>query len=204
MILVLTGGLAACGGDDGGGQSEANSPGNSAPTISGNPPSQVLVGDAVDFMPTAADADGDVLTFSVENLPAWASFDRQTGRLTGVPREQDGGAYAGIRISVTDGAATTSLPPFTITVVYTANGTATLTWTPPTEKTDGSPVDLAGYRIYWGKASRNYSHSLEVGQNVVSYVVDNLTPARWYFAVTALDSNGLESDFSNEATKVVQ
>jgi len=209
-LLVVSAGLCACGGDDGGGSQAASSQPppsgttNSPPTISGNPPSQVLVGDSLDFAPTAADPDGDVLTFTIENLPAWASFDPQTGRISGVPGEQDAGAYMGIRIGVTDGAAHTSLPPFAINVVYTASGVATLTWIPPTQKTDGSSVDLAGFRIYWGKASRSYSHSREVGKNVASYVVDNLTPATWYFAVTALDSNGLESEYSNEAIKSIQ
>jgi hypothetical protein len=33
--------------------------------------------------------------------------------------------------------------------------------------------------------------------------VDNLTPATWYFAATALDSNGLESAFSNIGSKTI-
>src|SRR5690606_3813065 len=128
----LTGGLAACGGEEGETESSASADGpppaaaqppggnpppaptNSAPSIGGTPPSQVLVGDSFDFTPTAVDADGDVLTFSVQNRPAWASFDQRTGRLSGTPREQDAGAYTDIRLSVTDGAADASLSPFTI------------------------------------------------------------------------------------------
>ncbi|MFO7287825.1 MAG: putative Ig domain-containing protein [Gammaproteobacteria bacterium] len=220
VVLVVTASLGACGGDEEETQgapadertaptrppdgNPAPAPTNSAPTIGGSPPSQVLAGDSYDFTPLAADADGDVLTFSIENQPSWASFDERTGRLSGTPGEEHAGSYPGIRISVSDGLADASLPPFTITVVYTTNGTATLTWTPPTQRTDGSPLDLGGYRVYWGTSSRSYSHSKNVGKNVVTYVVDNLTPATWYFAVTALDSQGLESDFSNEAVKVVR
>src|SRR5690606_28062724 len=113
LILVVAVGLASCGGEGDESESSAQSgeppaanppsePENSAPTLSGKPPSQILVGDAVDFTPTATDADGDILTFSVQNLPAWASFDKQTGRITGTPDEADVGSYAGIRITVTD------------------------------------------------------------------------------------------------------
>ncbi len=36
------------------------------------------------------------------------------------------------------------------------------------------------------------------------YVVDNLSPATWYFAVTAYDVGGLESDRSVTASVVIQ
>ncbi len=66
-------------------------------------------------------------------------------------------SYPNIRISVSDGQLTTNLGDFTINVVATSPGTATLSWTPPTQNTDGSPLtDLAGYRVYWGTSSGNY------------------------------------------------
>ena len=33
---------------------------------------------------------------------------------------------------------------------------------------------------------------------VSSYVVENLVPGDWYFALVALDAEGLESEYSNE------
>jgi hypothetical protein len=35
-------------------------------------------------------------------------------------------------------------------------------------------------------------------------MVDNLTPATWYFTVKAYTSSGTESDASNVATKTIQ
>jgi hypothetical protein len=208
--------LASCGGDDGDGsagssepppQGGANpSPGgtNQAPTIGGTPPSQVMAGSAYDFTPTANDADGDILTFSISSRPAWADFDSATGRLSGTPAESDVGTYSQISISVSDGEATRNLSAFSIAVVTTASGSATLSWTAPSEKTDGTPVDLSGYKIYWGTSSRSYSNSATLNSpGFSSYVVDELTPATWYFAVTAVDGQGLESDYSNEATKQI-
>ena len=78
------------------------------------------------FSAAAADANGDALTFSIQNKPAWANFDGGTGRLSGTPIAGDIGSYAGIVISVTDGNATTSLPVFSISVeAPTAPPTAT-------------------------------------------------------------------------------
>ena len=86
------------------------------------------------------------------------------------------------------------------------NGTASLTWTPPTERVDGSDLssELAGYRIYYGTQSRQYSHFITVFEpGIATYLVDNLSPDTYYFAVTTLTLSGQESDYSDEATKVI-
>lgn len=54
---------------------------NTAPTISGSPASTVQQGNTYSFTPSAEDQDGDKLTFSITNKPAWASFNTATGRL---------------------------------------------------------------------------------------------------------------------------
>jgi hypothetical protein len=54
---------------------------NSPPAISGTPPTAAVVGSAYSFTPSASDADGNTLTFSITGQPAWASFNTQTGRL---------------------------------------------------------------------------------------------------------------------------
>ena len=196
--------LAGCGGGDdeaagtGGG-------GNQAPTISGAPPGSVVQGTAYSFTPTASDPDGNTLTFSVTNLPGWAAFNATTGRLSGTPTSAQVGTYSNIRISVSDGTTTTSLATFSIQVVGTATGSATLSWTPPTQNTDGSPLNnLTGYRVYWGTQQGSYSNSVTIANpGLATYVVDQLTPAQWYFVVTALSSTGTESGYSNVASKQV-
>ncbi len=83
-------------------------------------------------------------------------------------------------------------------------GEAVLTWDPPTTNTDGSPLtDLGGYRIYYGVSSGNYTQSIDVG-NVTTYQVTGLTDGvTYYFAVTAYDISGNESDYSNEVYKTI-
>ena len=65
-------------------------------------------------------------------------------------------------------------------------------------------TNLAGYRVYWGTTQGNYPNSVTVNNpGLSSYVVDQLTPATWYFVVTAVNSSGVESAHSNIATKTV-
>ncbi|MCK5859986.1 MAG: tandem-95 repeat protein [Abyssibacter sp.] len=87
-------------------------PVNDAPTIAGTPPTVVDAGDLYTFTPTAEDVDGDELTFTVLNLPSWASFDTSTGTLSGTPSEGDAGSYADVSIGVVDPQQASALLPF--------------------------------------------------------------------------------------------
>jgi hypothetical protein len=179
---------------------------NTAPTLSGSPATAVIAGQPYSFQPSAADADGNTLTFSISNRPAWATFSTSTGRLSGTPSSTNVGTYSGITISVSDGTVSTALPAFAISVAAPpATGTVTLSWTPPTTNSDGTPlVDLAGYRIVYGTASRTYTQSLTIGAPAVSSaMIEGLAQGTWYFAVKAYTAAGVESDLSNEASKTI-
>jgi hypothetical protein len=94
----------------------APAPKNSAPLIQGSPPTAVTVSSSYDFRPTATDADGDAVSFTIANKPAWAAFDPATGRLSGSPAAADVGIHANIQLTVSDGKASSALPVFSITV----------------------------------------------------------------------------------------
>ncbi|QYZ65874.1 MAG: hypothetical protein HPY30_07675 [Gammaproteobacteria bacterium (ex Lamellibrachia satsuma)] len=89
---------------------------NQAPVISGSPASSVAEGSAYSFTPSASDPDGDNLTFSIVNKPAWASFNTASGQLSGTPGTGTAGSYSNIGISVSDGAERATLNAFQITV----------------------------------------------------------------------------------------
>jgi hypothetical protein len=180
-------------------------PTNRAPTISGAPASSITTGQTYSFQPTASDPDGQTLTFSITNRPAWAAFDSSTGRLTGTPSSAQTGTFAGITIRVTDGTASASLPAFSITVSAPQTGTATLRWTPPTQNEDGTPiVNLSGYRVYYGTSTSNLNQVVTIpNASITSAVIENLTPATWYFALKAYNSANVESSFSNIASKTI-
>ena len=82
--------------------------------------------------------------------------------------------------------------------------TAALSWTAPTQNVDGSALtNLAGYKVYWGTASRTYSSSANVSGAGTTTFTTNLAPGTWYFAVSAVDSTGAESAKTNEVSKTV-
>jgi hypothetical protein len=178
---------------------------NSPPTISGSPAAAVLVGDVYSFTPTATDSDGDPLTYSVSNLPRWATFDTSTGKLSGQVTLGDDGVYRNIRISVSDGNSSASLRDFSVTVTSVGLGSMTLTWNIPTENSDGTPLlDLAGFYIYYGLSWGNYSHRVRIDNPSIStYLVENLLPDTYYVTATSFNSRGVESTFSNVAVKTV-
>ena len=178
---------------------------NSAPQISGSAPTSVNVGDTYAFTPTASDPDNDNLTFSVSGLPSWASFNTSSGRISGTPQSGDVGTYSNIVITVSDGQANASLGAFSITVQAVSLGSVTLTWTAPTLNEDGTTLtDLDGYKIYWGTTPGNYPNSVTINnESVTTYVVDDLAPGTYEFVSRSFNTSGVESAFSNTATKVV-
>ncbi|HET7756980.1 MAG TPA: putative Ig domain-containing protein [Steroidobacteraceae bacterium] len=175
------------------------------PTISGTPPTAVNAGSPYSFTPTATDSSGQALAFSVQNQPAWASFNAANGALTGTPAAAQVGTYPNIVISVSDGSASASLPAFSIAVNAISSGSATLTWTAPTQSTDGSALTtLAGYKVYYGMSANALSTAVVLSNpSVTTYLVSNLSPGTWYFGVTAYTSAGTESSLSNVGTKTI-
>ena len=101
-----------------------------------------------------------------------------------------------------------SLPAYAITVSSgsTSDGSATLSWTPPTQNTNGTALtNLAGYRIYYGNSAGAMTRTVQVANPSLSrYVVENLGAATWYFTVRAYTTGGAESSSSNTATKTVR
>jgi len=178
---------------------------NSALQIGGTPAATVRQDQSFSFTPAASDPDGNQLTFSISNRPAWANFNAATGRLSGTPSPSDVGTYSGIVIGVSNGVASRSLTTFTITVTPAGTGSATLSWMPPTQNTDGSPLtNLAGYKIYWGRSPQSYANSVTLhNPGLATYVVEQLASGRWYFATTSVNSAGVESGYSNEGSKTI-
>ena len=205
MIALSAAALSGCGGGDDESAPASGTaqpppapppaPTNHAPTISGTAPAAVNAASPYSFVPTAADADGDTLAFSIQNKPAWAAFNTTTGRLSGTPAAADVGTYSNISISVSDGEASTALNAFAIAV------TASL------ERPRHAVVDRADreHGRQHAVEPRGLPHPLRHERSaltstividnasVTTFVVEDLAPATWYFAVTAVTSAGAES-----------
>ena len=81
------------------------------------------------------------------------------------------------------------------------SNSASLTWDAVTAPT------LSGYRVYFGTAPGTYLQSLGQGisvGNVTAYTIAGLASgSQYYFAVTAFDTLGVESPYSNEVLKSI-
>ena len=98
----------------------------------------MTVGQSYSFTPKATDADGNTLTYSIANRPAWASFSSTTGQLWGTPFAEHAKVWSGVVISVSDGTSKVSLPAYSLTVKPNANKSPTITGTPTAKATIGT------------------------------------------------------------------
>ncbi|HEY9051916.1 MAG TPA: fibronectin type III domain-containing protein [Gammaproteobacteria bacterium] len=88
----------------------------------------------------------------------------------------------------------------------TGTGSATLSWEAPMENTDNTNLDnLTGYIVYFGPVSGTLAYSVNVtNPNAITYIIENLrTNTQYMFAMTAINSDGVESDLSNIVTKMI-
>ena len=92
-----------------------------------------------------------------------------------------------------------------VTVNQVGFGSATLSWTPPTQNTDGSPLtDLAGYKFYWGTTPGIYPNMVMINNpGITIYVIENLEPGTYEFVATAFNAAGVESAYSGTLTKTI-
>jgi hypothetical protein len=188
---------------------KVTAPPDDPPVLSGTASATATVGSAYSFQPTARDPNGMKLTFTIWGKPAWLNFDSSTGRLYGTPTAANVGKYGPMGISATDGYYTSSLAGFSITVpsggASLPPAAVTIAWTPPTENTNGSTLtNLAGYHIYYGTSQSNLSKVVDItNPGVASYVLSDLTSGTWYFALTSVNSAGVESARSSVISTVV-
>jgi len=180
---------------------------NAPPTIVLAAVADAHVGVTFDYQPVARDPESDTLRFSAANLPAWASLDTTSGRISGTPGPNDAGVYESISITVADATHKVVTAPFSITVnpALEGSGVASLQWETPPSKVSGEPLDdLAGYRILYGRSSSDLDHSVLITDPATtSYQFSTLTSGVWYFAVVAVNSSGLEGPSTTLATKSI-
>jgi hypothetical protein len=96
------------------------------------------------------------------------------------------------------GAGGTVLQMLTVQVV----SQVAITWVPPTRNVDGSPLtDLAGYRIYVGQFSGQYTDVLPVSNAAATQHALELASGSYFVTMTAVDAAGNESGYANEIVR---
>jgi|SRR4029077_18744497 hypothetical protein len=86
------------------------------------------------------------------------------------------------------------------------SGTATLSWTPVKADTSGEALkNIAGYKIHYGTSSKAMDTVVVLkSPNQTTYVVKDLHPGTWYFAVGAYTTSGAEGALSKVASKTIK
>ncbi|MDT8366707.1 MAG: fibronectin type III domain-containing protein [bacterium] len=88
----------------------------------------------------------------------------------------------------------------------TRYGSITLAWVKPTLNTDGTTAvgQIAGYRIYYGRQSGKYSKVITIDDpDTLILTIQNLLTTQWFFAATAYNIYGNESDYSDELSSLI-
>jgi len=141
----------------------------------------------------------------VNTKPSWARFDPTTGRLYGTPGAANVGTTSNIVITANDGTASASLKAFSLTVTQIGNGSATVSWTPPTMNHDGTVLtNLAGYQIKYGTNPSALSQTIQINNpGLTTYVITNLSPGTYYFSMLTYTTAGTQSNLSSLASTTV-
>jgi hypothetical protein len=147
---------------------------------------------------------GGVVSWTVSDSAAWLSVSPASGSssstLTAAVNTSGlaAGTYNGT-ITVSATGVSSKTVAVTLTVSAPSTSSATLIWAPNTES------DLAGYKIYRATASGAYGAALAtVPAGTVTYQAMGLSASTTYFfVITAYDSAGNESLFSNEVSKLI-
>lgn len=212
IVFLFTASTVACSGGSGGSayqdvSGEGNGgAGQTGPTVTITSPDAPEIDTTDDSMDLGGSAESAAGITSV----SWKSNRGSEGSANGtvswtisdIPLEL--GANK-ITVTATDTSGQSYSDKIVINRESGGTGSVTLSWIPPTERTDGTPLDnLAGYEISFGRMSRVYDYTVTIDNpGLATYVVENLMPGSWYFAIAAYDAEGLVSDLSNEARRRV-
>ncbi len=177
--------------------------------ISGTPATTATVGEYYSFTPTVVASAGASLTYKIVNKPTWATYNATSGTLSGTPTASSVGLDRNIEIIVQSGTTQADLPKFEITVdPATADGpagTASLSWAKPVKNTDGSTLtNLAGYVILYGTNAAALNSRISVNSPSTAMEIDSLSPGKWYFQVAAVNTAGVQSQFTPIVSTTVQ
>jgi hypothetical protein len=206
LPLALSVMIAACGGGVSGPNQSASGPTTQGSTLDSVPPTVSIASPSNGSSTTSATIsvagsasdDVGVVGVSWRNSSTNASGTASgTANWTASGVALQSGANT-IVVTARDAAGNTRNAQIAVTFTPPNQNTAALSWDPNVES------DLAGYRIYYGLASGTYlqqkGNGLQISSNAYTVVGLN-SSTRYYFAITAVDIAGNESDYSNEVFK---
>ena len=181
-----------------------------APTPDTTPPTVSITSPTTGSTYTASSANVTVASSATDNVGlsqlSWSNSKGGSGSQS-VSGTSASGSFSialssgsnVITVTARDSAGNTAQKQLTISYTPTISNSATLAWDAVTA------TNLSGYRVYYGTAPGTYQQAagqgISVG-NVTTYTLMGLSSGtRYYFAVTAFDTQGNESGYSNETFK---
>jgi hypothetical protein len=180
-------------------------------TIGFSPTSLTFTGTVGGTNPAAkpisiSDTGGGTLSWTASDNSAWLTLSPLSGSNSGTVTASvnmtglAAGAYSGIITVTASGSTNTPQQiPVSFTLSASTAGTATLAWNA------GTDSDLAGYKVYRGTASGTYGAPLTtLPKTTTNYTATGLqNGTTYFFVITAYDTAGNESAYSNEVSKSI-
>jgi|GEM_PF-2215042 len=127
------------------------------------PPESIPANQAFQYQAIALSADSNKASYSISNLPAWATFDSDRGVLSGTPTNADTGSYDNIAITVNGVEGSSAFVSFRL--VVTPNPW-TILHNRDTPTAGGTIVEYQGDLIQFARDRRSYRYYLETGRVV--------------------------------------
>lgn len=146
------------------------------------------------------------LSWTASDNAAWLALSPASGTNSGTVTASvnmtglAAGTYNGIITIAASGSTNSPRQiPVSLTLSASTAGTATLTWNASTES------DLKGYTVYRGTGSGTYGAPLAtLPKTTTNYAATGLqNGTTYFFVITAYDSAGNESTYSNEVSKSI-
>jgi hypothetical protein len=155
----------------------------------------------------SASAGADYLMTS--GSVAWQDGDSAPKTVTVPVTARAAGKYFSFALSDVEGQATFGSPASaTVEVNGSADltsGSVTLSWTAPTENTNGTALtNLAGFDIHYGNSAGAMTRKISINSvGNLSYVIDDLNAGTWYFEVYAINAFGVQSGPSSTVSTTI-
>ncbi|MEM6710241.1 MAG: fibronectin type III domain-containing protein [Pseudomonadota bacterium] len=144
------------------------------------------------------------LRWSSENAESCSASQGWSGSRATSGSETIGPLQSTASFMLTCSNATGSDSAF-VSVTVRSEGTLTISWDAPTENVDGSALaGISEYRIYYGERSGDYQEMVSISDGSSTSAELTLPLATYYFAMSAIDLDGVESDLSNEVAREIR
>ncbi|MDX1452046.1 MAG: immunoglobulin domain-containing protein [Oleiphilaceae bacterium] len=118
----------------------------------------------------------------------------------------DAGLYDVI-VSNSVGSVASNSALLAVNEVTPSLGTIALSWDIPTQREDGSALELFeidGYVIVYGTESGQLTNQINiVGAGETTASIADLPPATYYFAIATIDSDGRQGNYSSEISQTI-